>query len=66
VGGGPVTAPVSKTVAAHVAISRVPCPACGARILAPYRAPNGSLAVVPHQARRRVAADAGLYIPGGA
>jgi len=52
--------------AKHARISSVPCPKCGAAEGAPCRVPNGKTAVVPHQARRSAAADAGIYVPGGA
>jgi hypothetical protein len=48
----------------HKQIRQVPCPVCEAPVGAPCRGPSGQAMQIPHQARRRAAADAGLYTPG--
>jgi hypothetical protein len=48
----------------HKQIRQVPCPVCEAPEGAPCRGPSGQIMQIPHQARRRAAADAGLYTPG--
>jgi hypothetical protein len=50
----------------HARIKQIPCPVCGALPGLGCRGPKGKPQQIPHQARRRAAADAGLYTPGGA
>ena len=51
--------------AKHAKINEVACPKCGAPALALCRLPSGQPLIVPHQARRHAAANAGVYTPGG-
>jgi hypothetical protein len=50
----------------HARIKQIPCPVCGALPGVGCRGPKGQGMQIPHQARRRAAADAGLYVPGDA
>ena len=47
----------------HTQIKQIPCPICGAPVFMQCRTPNGQTLQIPHQARRRAAADAGIYTP---
>ncbi len=50
----------------HAQINSIPCPHCLMPAGLPCKSPAGSQTTIPHQARRRAAADGGLYMPGGA
>lgn len=50
----------------RAAIMQIPCPQCDAGPHVRCRGPKGAPMNIPHQARRRAAANAGVYVPGGA
>ena len=49
---------------AWAAIAQAPCPRCEAEPGKPCRRPCGKI-IAPHAARRSLAAELGLYVPGG-
>lgn len=50
-------------LASRMQIQVVACPRCGAAAGERCRNPSGAVTLVPHQARRRAAADAKVYVP---